>query len=94
MEYLSNDAFLATWKWYSFKNVVNYHVTNSSMEKFEGKSTMHETRILLLLSDMVAFGIATTIGYELIQHHFHEMLDNLCAINRAGANYLTNIPFE
>ncbi|KAK5819178.1 hypothetical protein PVK06_024145 [Gossypium arboreum] len=34
------------------------------------------------------------MGYELVQHRFHEMLDNLCTINNADADYLSNIPFE
>ncbi|KAH1057186.1 hypothetical protein J1N35_035251, partial [Gossypium stocksii] len=32
--------------------------------------------------------------YELVQYRFYEILDNLCAINSTGADYLANIPFE
>ncbi|KAH1081784.1 hypothetical protein J1N35_021545 [Gossypium stocksii] len=39
-------------------------------------------------------GIHFSTGHELVQHCFHEILDNLRAINSYEVAYLTNISFE
>ncbi|KAK5811857.1 hypothetical protein PVK06_027236 [Gossypium arboreum] len=35
-----------------------------------------------------------TEGYKLVQHRFHQMLNNLSTINAYGVAYVSNIPFE
>ncbi|KAK5802953.1 hypothetical protein PVK06_030587 [Gossypium arboreum] len=36
----------------------------------------------------------TNMGYEISKDHFHEMLAVFLLVNKEGANYLCNIPFE
>ncbi|KAH1056170.1 hypothetical protein J1N35_034235 [Gossypium stocksii] len=43
-EYPNKDVFLVVLKQYSFKNNMNYYVTKSHFEKFEGKCIMKDRR--------------------------------------------------
>lgn len=53
---------------------------------------IHQITILDLFFALMGMHFLT--GYEIVQHDFHEMLNNLGAINAFGVEYLANIPFE
>ncbi|KAH1096679.1 hypothetical protein J1N35_013600 [Gossypium stocksii] len=44
MEYSSKDSFIAAVKWFSIKNIINYYVTKSCLEKFETNCAIHDGR--------------------------------------------------
>ncbi|KAK5802984.1 hypothetical protein PVK06_030621 [Gossypium arboreum] len=44
MKYPNKDAFLGALKWHNIKNNVNYYVTKSHSEKFEGKCAIKDER--------------------------------------------------
>ncbi|KAK5802295.1 hypothetical protein PVK06_029880 [Gossypium arboreum] len=48
-------------------------------------------KYMMHLIGVQSYGIVHTIGYELIQHRFHEMLERLRAVNRLGVMYLDRI---